>query len=77
MSDAMIIYLAEQEALGNPFPAFPKFDAEKGEYHKLVEIFCQHYVSGHQLLVAHDNSSGCPGIKDEGILDKGFIDELQ
>ncbi len=69
MADAMLAYLAEKEALGEK-PRFPSINDKNPDRARFVEIFCELYASGHQLLLAHDNSPGCPGIKDEGILDE-------
>ncbi len=70
MADAMMIYYTL-------YKEFPKYNETPENRARLVEIFCQLYVSGHQLLIAHDNSPGCPGIKDEGILDEDIKLRLQ
>ncbi len=77
MADAMLVYLAEQEARGIINPVFPGINDTGVKRERFVKIFCELYASGHQLLIAHDNSPGSPGIKDEGILDKDIIKELQ
>ncbi len=76
MADAMLIYYAEKVARGET-PSFPAPDAVGPERDHFVEIFCELYASGHQLLVAHDNGPGCAGIKDEKILDKDIIAKLE
>lgn len=76
MADAIMIYLRERLALGE-IPRIPAFNDTGKERERLVEIFCQLYASGHQLLLAHDNSLGAVGIKDEGILDRDIIEKLQ
>lgn len=75
MADAMLIYCTEEIAVGNP-PQFPRPNDIGVQRKRFVDIFCELYASGHQLLVAHDNSPGSTGIKDEGILDKDIIAQL-
>ncbi len=75
MADAMLAYLAEKEALGETL-RLPGINDKDPERARFIEIFCELYASGHQLLLAHDNSPGCPGIKDEGILDEDIKAKL-
>lgn len=76
MADAMLIYLEECQALGLP-ARIPAYDDQGPERQRFVEIFCQLYASAHQLLLAHDNSLGAAGIKDEHVLDHDMIAKLQ
>ena len=76
-ADAFSIYLEEDLAAGVETLELPAFDNEGSERARLVDIFCELYASGHQLLIAHDNSPGSAGIKDEGILDADMIAALQ
>ncbi len=76
MADAMLIYMIEQKTLGNSYRV-PSFTDGNPDRARFVEIFCQLYASGHQLLVAHDNSPGSSGIKDEKILEPDMIAKLK
>lgn len=69
MADAMLIFYAEK----GRFPGYVDKGADRDRF---VKIFCELYASGHQLLLAHDNSPGSAGIKDEGILDKDIKKQL-
>ncbi|HVY53036.1 MAG TPA: hypothetical protein VHA13_00770, partial [Gammaproteobacteria bacterium] len=70
IADDMLIYGAET----GTSPDFGEKDAERERF---LNIFLELYSSGHQLMIAHFNSPGSPGIKDEGILDKDIINKLQ
>ena len=79
-ADALLIFYAEQQSeQGDDYANFPPFEAhaQSREHRRYVEIFCELYASAHQLLIAHDNSPGSAGIKDEGILDPDIVAKLQ
>lgn len=69
MADAMEIYYAT-------YGDFPNHNDQGDNRKNFIAIFVHLYNTGHQLLLAHDNSPGSAGIKDEGILDKDIKEAL-
>lgn len=64
MADSMLVYY-------QTYGTFPKLDDELIKRQNFVKIFCDIYVSGHQIKVAKENCPGASGIKDEGkLIDK-------
>jgi hypothetical protein len=66
MADAMEVYYA-------CYQKFPSYNDEGQDRQNFVTICADLYKSGHQLLIAHDNSPGSPGIKDDDLLDKDLV----
>jgi hypothetical protein len=75
VADAMLIY-AQEQALLDKQPLLPAYDTQGEDRKRFVNIQAEVYASGHQFLIAHDNSPGSPGIKDEGFMDKDVVEKL-
>lgn len=75
LADSMLIYAEEQTLLSNK-SQLPAYDAQGEERERYANIVSEVYASGHQFLIAHDNSPGSPGIKDEGFIDEDIVAKL-
>lgn len=69
MADAMIEYRCRYGKL-------PGYTDRDGHRKQFSDIYVRLYCSRHHQALAHDNSPGSAGIKDEGILDKDIKKDL-